>query len=342
MADTWNNPNLPVAAKVLTLVRNHHGFSGLSEEEISSASEWNRAIPEIPWTKAARAHSLRARKRKVLLEEIPVGSMPVVLELNEGRSLVILLEKVSEDEFLVQFPDSRESLMERELLEECYSGTAVFLRKRGSRLLREWGLMSGGLTAEKASAKKRLAKAAREKSFRSALALNALFLIGTVAMVASHKAAYSEFTHQSFLLPILGILFGGAIALGLIRMRCEVIEEGRFSALADGVMIPVFAIAMAILAGWTAMPFMIVAALIGCYLLISRRIGSIASRISASRSRLLAGVFLFGAMITWTMAVIGEMAPAALTGLLVMGTYLISMVAGTDRLWQHLRLSRVE
>tara|TARA_R110000850_G_scaffold49460_19_gene122053 strand:+ start:2189 stop:2515 length:327 start_codon:yes stop_codon:yes gene_type:complete len=88
---------------------------------------------------------LRARRRTRALTDIQDGKFPVILEIDRGRNFVILKEEIGEASFLVQFPDSRESVVTRARLEEVYDGVCIFLnpKKRGGG---ESGQLEGNRT----------------------------------------------------------------------------------------------------------------------------------------------------------------------------------------------------
>jgi ABC-type bacteriocin/lantibiotic exporter with double-glycine peptidase domain len=69
----------------------------------------------------------------MLFADIPEGELPVLLQLSGGSNFVILKEKGKDDECLVQFPDSREAVVDGERLDEVYDGICVFLQPRSSR-----------------------------------------------------------------------------------------------------------------------------------------------------------------------------------------------------------------
>ena len=126
-------PGLAATAKVLSLVRLHHGLPSLGGEEIPLTSEKRQTALGRVWKRGSRLNHLVARRRRIALDEIPVASFPAILELSKGSNFVVLMEKHSGgngkgDRYLVQFPDSRESLVSGDRLRELYDGVCVFLR----------------------------------------------------------------------------------------------------------------------------------------------------------------------------------------------------------------------
>lgn len=124
--DAFKNPSTPPAAKALSLVRLHHGAPGPEKPSIPSFDGIARNASRTAWKQGAKMNHLHAKRRQRVLENIDGGAMPVILEIDGGRNFVVLKERIG-DEFIVQFPDSREAPVSLERLNERYSGFCIFL-----------------------------------------------------------------------------------------------------------------------------------------------------------------------------------------------------------------------
>ncbi len=125
--DAFTNPSTPPVAKALSLVRLHHGAPSSDIDTIPSFDGIDRNASREAWKKGARMNHLQAKRRQRSLEEIHSESLPVILEIDGGRNFVVLKERIDDDEFVVQFPDSREAPVSVERLSERYSGFCIFL-----------------------------------------------------------------------------------------------------------------------------------------------------------------------------------------------------------------------
>jgi hypothetical protein len=128
----YRDVSIPAAARAMNLVRRHFSISMESETFKNAASIEGKSTARNLRRKA-KANHLRTKRRKMLFADIPEGERPVLLQLSGGSNFVILKEKGKDDECLVQFPDSREAVVDGERLDEVYDGICVFLQPRSSR-----------------------------------------------------------------------------------------------------------------------------------------------------------------------------------------------------------------
>ncbi len=128
--NAFHRPDLPATSKVLSLVRLHHGLPP-GDSEVLPTEVRGEAPLARQWRVGARANHLCARRRRIALEDLPVGQFPVILELARGSHFVIVKKRCPDDaggeSFLVQFPDSREAEVRAERLRELYDGACVLL-----------------------------------------------------------------------------------------------------------------------------------------------------------------------------------------------------------------------
>ncbi len=143
---TWNNTtynynkkmksyrdvSIPAAARAMNLVRRHLSMP-MESETFKNAASIEGESTARNLRREAKANHLRAKRRKMLFADIPEGELPVLLQLSGGSNFVILKEKGRGGECLVQFPDSREAVVDGERLDEVYDGICVFLQPRSSR-----------------------------------------------------------------------------------------------------------------------------------------------------------------------------------------------------------------
>ncbi len=326
-------PVTPESARALSLIGRHHGV--VSRSGVAEFEGMEKSGTKIPWGKGATANHLRASRRRVKFEDIPESGLPVILELEGGEKFVILKESCEVDQVRVQFPDSRESMVNRERLKESYAGNAIFFSKRvdaasqrtasgGSRLLRRRHFS--------------LRRLSREKSFRVTLGFNLIFLALMLLMVGAHQYVYRSFSHQSLMLPLASIACGAAISVGLLRLRREWVRAGRFASAADFIAIPLFVGALSIFAGWSSLPFTVIAFTAGLAFLLSGRFSFLPNHSRRKRSVFLSGAFGISAMLAWGFAAQGSLSPAAMSGSLVLSTYLVYLLIKSEELWQYLGL----
>ena len=131
--NSFHQSDLPVSAKVLSLVRLHHGLPSRAGEEIPVVKNALNKRATRLWKSGARLNHLSARRRRLAIEKITSDCFPAILELSHGSNFVILKEKVESsaeegDTYIVQFPDSREAVVRGARLRELYDGTCVLLR----------------------------------------------------------------------------------------------------------------------------------------------------------------------------------------------------------------------
>ncbi len=335
-------PDVPASAKVLSLVRHHHGLpTGLCDEiPVSAAMRGNR-LTRI-WRTGARLNHLNARRRRIELDDIPASAFPVVLELGQGTQFLILREKLSDhgtESYLVQFPDARESLVRAERIREIYDGSCVFLRPRGAAHDESprGGTRSGWL----ARLRSRIASFPMKRGIIAAITCHVLTLAGVLGVVVSHRLAFPAAAADSLLVPVVGVFMAAAVVLGILRLRREVITERFSAALVDGICLPLYGLAMVFLAGWVATPFFWVAGSVIAVLLLSARLGQMPSRLRGVRGYVVGGTFFAGTVACWTVASLGLFPPALMAGVLVLGTCLVNLLIESDVLWQEVRLALI-
>jgi len=335
------HPDLPASAKVLSLVRHHHGLpTGANEEIPVNARMRSNRLARI-WRTGARLNHLNARRRRIELDDIPASAFPVVLELGQGSQFLILKEKLNEggtESYIVQFPDARESLVRAERIREIYDGTCVFLRPRdaannggGPKSRRGW---FARLSA-------RIASFPMKRGIIAAAVCHGLTLAGVAGVVVSHRLAFPVGGGGSVLVAAMGVFMAAAVVLGILRLRCEVITERFPAALVDGAFLPFYGLAMVLLAGWVATPFFWVAGSIIAVLMLSARLGQVPSRLRKVRRYIVGGTFFAGAVACWTVASLGLFSPALMAGALVLGTCLVNVLIESDVLWQEVRLAMI-
>lgn len=334
-------PDLPASAKVLSLVRHHHGLpTGVNDEIPVNVTMRTNRLARI-WRTGARLNHLNARRRRIELDDIPASAFPVVLELGQGSQFLILKEKLNEsgtESYIVQFPDARQSLVRAERIREIYDGTCVFLRprdaandERGPKSRRGW---FARLSA-------RIASFPMKRGIISAIVCHVLTLVGVAGVVVSHRLAFPDGGAGSILVPAMGVFMAAAVVLGILRLRREVVTERFPAALVDGAFLPLYGLAMVFLAGWVATPFFWVAGSLIAVLLLSARLGQVPSRLRKIRNWVVGGTFFAGAVACWTVASLGLFSPALMAGALVLGTCLVNLLIESDVLWQEVRLAMI-
>lgn len=123
----------PIPSRILGLVRAHHGLPEPVSADSSAAKRQKSRWSPRCWNRESRRNHLTASRRRMELDAIPRESFPVILELSGGSNFVIVNERITGirnegTAYLVQFPDSRESLVRADRLREIYDGTCVLLR----------------------------------------------------------------------------------------------------------------------------------------------------------------------------------------------------------------------
>lgn len=340
-------PDVPAPAKVLRLVRHHHGLpSGEGEAIPTSATMCRKDLARV-WRAGARLNHLKARRRRIHLDDIPAGAFPVVLELGGGSQFLILREKLDEcgtGSYLVQFPDARESLVRAERIREIYDGTCVFLRPCGSAEENPGetgrGPGSGSRWSWLARLRLRIALFPMKRGVVAAITCHVLTLVGVLGAVVSHGLAFPG-ENQDPLVPAVGVFMAAAVVAGILRLRREVLGGRLAAALVDGICLPFYGLAMVGLAGWMALPFFVVAAAVVGVLLLSDRLGQMPSRLREIRLHVVGGTFCAGAVAGAAAVSLGFLAPAAMVGCLVLGTCLIDFLIESDVLWQEVRLAMI-
>jgi len=330
--NSFHQPEIPATAKVLSLVRLHHGLPSRGGEEIPEAPA--KRLERV-WKTGARLNHLFARRRRIALEEIPASCFPVILELSEGSNFVILRERSASekdgDAYIVQFPDSREALVRGDRLRELYDGVCVFLRPGQSS-----GSTGGpGLWHR---LRERLAAKSSKKVAVLAFLANLLTLVAAIGVMVAPSSAFGANGATPFFLTALGVIMAAAVTAGLAILRRRSGSDPLPGALVDCAFIPFLAVAVVLLAGWAALPFLAVAGIFSLALLASRHLGATSSAFHQLRPRLLTFSFLLGASVAAALAVAGLLAPALVAAGLVLGTALIDRLFDGDLVLRELRL----
>jgi hypothetical protein len=328
----FQHPEIPATAKVLSLVRLHHGLPSRDGEEIPLTP--SKGLGRT-WKAGARLNRLSALRRRIALEEIPVNRFPVILELSGASQFVILHERsaIGQDAetYLVQFPDSRESLVRADRLRELYDGVCVFLRpnsaigsKGGPNL---WHRLRDRLTTRSS---KRVATLA--------IIANLLTVISAIGVVITPSRAFGANGATPPVITFLGVLMAALVTVGLVtfRRRCE--GDLLPGALVGCAFIPLLTLSVFLVSGWAALPFLAIAGVFSIALLASQHLGAKSSAFQPLRSRLLTFSFLLGACIAIGLALTGRLSPALVASALVLGTSLIDRLFDGDLVLRELRL----
>lgn len=330
--NSFHQPEIPATSKVLSLVRLHHGLPSRGGEEIPQAPA--KRLERV-WKTGARLNHLFARRRRIALEEIPASCFPVILELSEGSNFVILRERTAHapegDAYIVQFPDSREALVRGDRLRELYDGVCVFLRPGHSS-------GSNGGPGLWHRLRERLAAKSSKKVAALAFLANLLTLGATIGVIVAPSSAFGANGATPFFLTSLGVIMAAAVTAGLATLRRRNGGDPLPGALVDCAFIPLLAVAVVLLAGWAALPFLAVAGIFSLALLASRHLGATSSAFHQLRPRLLTFSFLLGASVAAALAVAGLLAPALVAAGLVLGTALIDRLFDGDLVLRELRL----
>ncbi len=338
--DPFLSPEVPSSAKVLRLVSLHHGVqtNGMPEVPTSPVMKGNR-LSSI-WRAGGRLNHMRARRRHVRLEEIPESAYPVILELSQGSNFIVLKEKVSgkiRDSYLVQFPDSREALVQEERIRELYDGTCVFLGRREDR--DSGGKGSGGRRGVFRDVFARVSAFQWKSGLASSLLINGLTFAAALGMMVSHRYVLGQAEGPSLVVPVMGVLLAAAVTLGIMKLRGAV-RGGRVpSALVDLCFIPLFGAAVFSISGWSALPFLGVAGLVFSGLLLSNRLGRTPSLVRNVRPAILTLTFTGAALGAWWLVAVGLLNPSLMAGMIVTGTCFVNLFIESDVLIQELRLA---
>ena len=335
--------DIPASARVTSLVRRHHGLpsEGIGEVPVSAAM-LNSRLARV-WRTGAQLNHLNARRRRMRLDDIPASAFPVVLELKEGSQFLILKERIQERtsvSYLVQFADSRESLVRAERIREIYDGTCVFFSPRDAVHGGGTGpgQTGGGILRRMFS---RITSFPMKRGITVAILCNSVALAAVLAVVFSLRLAFPETGVPSIFLPTIGVFMAAAVLPGILRIRRETLTDRVPAALVDCAFIPLYGVAMLFLAGWSATPFFWIAGIVAACLLLSDRLGQIPSRLRGARALILVTTFITGAAGCWTCAFLGLLNPAVMAGVIVLGTYLVNLLIESDILCQEVRLATI-
>lgn len=336
--DPFLQPDVPAPAKVLSLIRLHHGVDLSTVAEIPHSPEMsNQRLPKV-WASGARLNHLHARRRRIALEDIPESAFPVVLELASGTNFVILKEKIEEegvDAFLVQFPDSRESTVRAERIRELYDGVCVFLSPKYSP---QSGGTNGGLWRRIVS---HFSAKSSRTGVRASLLANLFVLAMALSLVVSHRLAFSSVREHSLVIPSTGVFMAATMLIGVLIFGRRSRSVSLSSALADLLFVPLVGLAAWLFAGWSAIPFLWIAVVISAVPFLSRRLGGIPSRMQMARIAILGITFAIGAGASFALANLQLLNPALMVGGIVLGTLLVDLLISSNTLSQELLLARL-
>lgn len=338
--DPFLSPELPSSAKVLRLVSLHHGLqpNGMPEVPTSPVMKGNR-LSSI-WRAGGRLNHMQARRRHVRLEEIPESAFPVILELSQGSNFIVLKEKISgkiRDSYLVQFPDSREALVQEERIREIYDGTCVFLSRREDR--NSGGKGTGGRRGVLRNVFARMSVFQWKSGLASSLLINGFTFAAALGMMVSHRFVLGRAEGPSVVVPVMSVLLAAAVAIGIMKLRGAVRGGQLPSALGDLCFIPFFGAAVFSISGWSALPFLWVAGLVFSGLLLSNRLGGAPSLVRHVRPAILTLTFTGAAFGAWWLVAVGLLNPAMMAGMIVTGTCFVNLFIESDVLIQELRLA---
>ncbi len=219
-------------------------------------------------------------------DDIPASAFPVVLELASGSQFRDFEGKNRGAHlgvpYLVQFADSRESLVRAERIREIYDGTCVFFSPRdavhgGGK---GPGQTGGGMLRRMFS---RITSFPMKRGITVAILCNSVALAAVLAVVFSLRLAFPETGVPSIFLPTMGVFMAAAVLPGILRIRRETLTDRVPAALVDCAFIPLYGVAMLFLAGWSATPFFWIAGIVAACLLLSDRLGQIPSRLRGAR-----------------------------------------------------------
>ena len=328
----YRDVSIPPAARAMNLVRRHHSMP-LEAEKFEKAASIEGRSAARNLRREARANHLRAKRRKMLFADIPEGEFPVLLQLSGGSNFVILKEKGKDGEFLVQFPDSREAVVDGERLEEVYDGVCVFLQPRSSRSDADSSGSGGKHLKKWFRAFRPTMETLKSLLFSSAI------IGGALAYVHFQAGSTTALEQRSVTLPLLGILAAGFASLGLIQLRAAVMKDDRRALMSELACVPHFLVTALALSGWTIAPQLLFVCLVGAVLLASSRVGSMPSRFERHRVKIGCFAFLLGCLGTVPMVFSGQIAPEIMTVSVALGTYVSWLFLHADRTVQRLRLA---
>lgn len=320
------NINTPASTRVVDLVRQHHRLPERADTKLSRGKSGN-------WAKEARCNHLRARRRLVNLKEIPESQYPVILEVHGGSHFVILTAKRDEDTYCVQFPDSRESDVSAERLEEFYDGRCVFLKPMRSVRSDD---SHGGSGTSRRSFREFLATV---KLSKGAFGFNLVVLLLTSLLIYSNDQALGELVHRSLFLPLLATGIAALALAGVIGLRHELFRQRVAAGWMDLAFVPILFGAAIAFAGWSVAPLLGFAALLIAGLLSSRKLGTVQSRLQRHWKLIVAAAFVIGAFSLSFSYLDGALNVAMMIGALGMSTYAVYLITHGGSSWQSMRLA---
>lgn len=316
---------IPASIRAINLVRQHHGLPSCVESRDFDEERNGKTN----WPAEAKRKELRARCAVIELDEIPASQYPVILEVKGGKNYVVLTEKRDDETYSIQFPDSRESDVSKERLEECYGGHCIFLKPAGS---------SGG--GKGGSAIQKMLEACRNVRFsKGAFGFNLIVLLVAVLLVYSNQKALGELIHRSLFLPFFAIGVAALALAGVIGLRHEFFRHRASAGWVDLAFVPILFAAALGVAGWSVLPVMCLGGILLISLLTSKRLGSVPSRVQSHWKGIVAIAFLLGSLSLSLAYHEGLLNVAMMNGALGLSTYAIYLIAHGGSSWQSMRLA---
>jgi len=318
-------PTLPASTRAVDLVREHHGLLPMN-----GVVDHDR---EGGWAQKAHQRHLHARRRLVRLSEIPESQYPVILEIRNGTTFVVLTAKTGEKTYGIQFPDSREADVSAERLEEFYDGRCVFLKPR--RVAR--GEDSCPISDTPRRKFRNFLKSATLS--KGAFGFNLVALLLTCLMIYSHEQAFGGISKPSLIFPLLASGIVGIALVGVIGLRRELFRHRVAAGWMDMAFVPVFLAAATAIAGWPMVPILVIALLLVVGILGSDRLGSVRSGVHRHWKPVVLVAFVVGSLFLSLACFEGVLSITRMNGALGISTYAIYLIAHGGNAWQSMRLA---
>lgn len=329
---SFRDPSLPASTRAVQLVSQHHGLPQDEDTDILLAAGTATGSLRKVWKREAKTHHLKARRRTIRLEEIPKGQFPVILEIDGGTNFVVLHERESESDYRIQFPDSREAIVSKERIEEVYDGTCVFF----TPLKKSNDSSPGGSAGGGKGSKLGRLFGSKSTSVKRSLFFNSSLLAAAGVMMVGQKEIFGRFESPSLLTVLLSIAAGVLFSVGAILMRKECFRANEAAGGIDLLCVLTILPVTILLAGWIAFPLLLVGFLVAAYLFVSRRLGSIDSRLSAFRRPLLFVAAFFATL--FLLSGTSAPDPVGIVGVFGLGIYALYLLTRADRTCQESRL----
>lgn len=330
------DPSLPASSRAVRLVRQHHGLperAEASDSILRAASVASGSLRRL-WKREARANHLRARRRAVRLEEIPERQYPVILEVDGAKNFVVLLERESENEYRIQFPDTREAIVSRERIEEVYDGTCVFFTPQGAGRSRGDGGHGGN--GNGGGRWKRFFSRKAASSAVVSLVFNGALVVGVFGAMLGHESALGSIDLPPLFVSACAVSVAAFFSAGAILLRRECLRDRGAAGWLDLALVPVLLPLAVQLGGWVVLPFLATGLFVAAYLVVSNRLGSVRSPLASFRRPLVIGAF--GAAMAAAFLGVAGILSSALIPALGLGSYAVYLLTRSDRLCQQSRL----